>query len=53
MRYQYRCDKCDTTEIINKAMSESSKTEHCSTCKGVLKRDYTSPSIGTGDGFKS
>jgi len=51
MRYAYKCNKCHTEVVINKPMTESSKTELCPSCKEIMVRDYK-VSVSTGDGFK-
>jgi len=52
MRYNYECKKCKLEVTIVKPMSESSRVEKCPSCTLPMDRVFTSPSIGTSDGFK-
>ena len=57
MKYNYKCinEKCvagNKVVSIEKPMSESGKVELCKSCSKDLVRQFTVPSISTGDGFK-
>lgn len=52
MKYEYKCENCNTTETIEKSIHESSKVEYCNKCKIPLVRLYFAPNIKTSDGIK-
>lgn len=52
MLYEYRCENCDKTILVSKPMNEVSKLEFCDTCKEMLIRLFSNPSIKTSDGLK-
>ena len=52
MRYEYKCDKCDTTTTINKPMKDYGQVEKCPVCDTVMSRVYA-VGISTSDGYKS
>jgi len=56
--YEYKCvnincKKRNEIKIINKPMSKASETEYCEECNKPLRKIFGSPSVKTGDGFKS
>lgn len=52
MIYEYRCENCDKTVLVDKPMYEVSKLEFCETCKQVMMRLFSNPRIKTSDGLK-
>jgi len=47
-----KCVAGNKVVSIKKPMSESGKVELCKSCSKDLVRQFTVPSISTGDGFK-
>lgn len=39
--YDYKCNKCNKTETIDKPMKESSRKEYCKECGEELQRIFT------------
>ena len=52
MRYLYKCKTCEVEVIVNKPMKDVSRDEKCSVCNNILTRQYSTPAISTGDGYK-
>jgi predicted nucleic acid-binding Zn ribbon protein len=58
MKYEYKCvniqcKKRNEIIVIDKPMSEASKSEYCEECKEPLQKVFGSPGVKTGDGYKS
>lgn len=52
MKYEYKCNHCNSTEIVDKPIKESSRAEYCIKCKKEMNRVYSASSIKTSDGVK-
>ena len=52
MIYEYKCENCDKTALVDKPMYEVSKLEFCDKCKQVMMRLFSNPRIKTSDGLK-